>query len=182
MAGRYAYVAHCLLNANAKVGDGARCAGVFWPLVERLRAAGYIIRQLPCPELAYGGLNRFWAVREQLDTPVYRRHCQRLAQPVAALMALDLKGGGEAILIGVDGSPSLGIRLTSTGPDWGGRPDKSRDEDYGITEGVGIFTAVLLDELAHLGIERVSLFAIGHDLPNHDEEDDLRRLEQRLGS
>ena len=38
---------------------------------------------MPCPELAFAGTRRFWAVREQYDTPVYRAHCRRLAEPVA---------------------------------------------------------------------------------------------------
>ena len=177
---RFAYVAHCLLNANAKVDEGARCAGVLSPLVDRLRSRGYVIRQLPCPELAYGGVNRFWAVREQYDTPGYRAHCARLARPVAAMMELDLAEGGEAILIGIDGSPSLGVRLTSTGPDWGGRPDKWRDEDYGIVAGRGVFVEVLLEELARRGIKGLRRLGLGQDLLDYDEAAELTRLEQFL--
>src|SRR6266511_2220023 len=121
VAGRYAYVAHCLLNANAKVADGALCAGVFSPLVDRLRAGGWTIRQLPCPELAFGGLRRFWAVREQYDTPGYRAHCGRLAVAVADQLGADLADGGDAVLIGVDGSPSVGVHLTASDPSWGGQ-------------------------------------------------------------
>ena len=55
-AARVAYLAHCLLNANSKVDEGARCAGAFAPLVALLRSHGWAIRQLPCPELAFGGL------------------------------------------------------------------------------------------------------------------------------
>jgi predicted secreted protein len=50
MAG-VAFVAHCLLNQNAKVDGGARTAGVYSPLVEELRAHGWRIEQMPCPEL-----------------------------------------------------------------------------------------------------------------------------------
>ncbi len=180
MAGRYAYVAHCLLNANAKVDEGARCAGIYSPLVERLRERGWTIRQLPCPELAYGGVQRFWAVREQLDTPGYRRHCRRLAEPVAELLAIDLRGGGRALIVGVDGSPSLGVELTSSGPDWGGRPDKHRDEDYAVVPGAGVFVEVLLEELARRGIEGVRRVGIAHDVHDWDETADLRRLEEAL--
>jgi predicted secreted protein len=74
-----AFVAHCLLNQNSKVGDGAHCAGVYSPVIDALRDKGWRIEQMPCPELAFTGLNRFWAVREQLDTAAYRRHCERLA-------------------------------------------------------------------------------------------------------
>src|SRR5260370_12062441 len=82
-----AFVAHCLLNQNSKVGDGAHCAGIYSPAVDVLRAKGWRIEQMPCPELAFTGLNRFWAVREQLDTPGYRRYCRRLATPAAAMIA-----------------------------------------------------------------------------------------------
>src|SRR5215470_2263453 len=74
-----AFVAHCLLNQNSKVGDGAHCAGIYSPVVDVLRDKGWRIEQMPCPELAFTGLHRFWAVREQLDTPEYRRYCRELA-------------------------------------------------------------------------------------------------------
>ena len=78
-----AFVAHCLLNQNSKTEGGARCPGVYSPLVEEIRARGWRLEQMPCPELAFTGLNRFWAVKEQLDTAAYRRHCRRLAAAVA---------------------------------------------------------------------------------------------------
>src|SRR5229473_167970 len=68
-----AFVAHCLLNQNSKVRDGAHCAGVYSPIVDVLRARGWRIEQMPCPELAFAGLNRFWAVREQYDTAAFGR-------------------------------------------------------------------------------------------------------------
>src|SRR5215472_7361274 len=83
-----AFVAHCLLNQNSKVGDGAHCAGVYSPVIDTLRDKGWRIEQMPCPELAFTGLNRFWAVREQLDTAAYRRHCARLAEAVAAAISV----------------------------------------------------------------------------------------------
>src|SRR5207247_9561199 len=85
------YLAHCLLNANAKVDEGARCPGVYSPVIEVLRRKRCTIRQMPCPELAFGGLRRFWAVREQYDTPAFREHCKRLAAPVVAQIRADLK-------------------------------------------------------------------------------------------
>ena len=33
-----AFVAHCLLNQNSKTDGGARCPGVYSPLVDELRA------------------------------------------------------------------------------------------------------------------------------------------------
>ena len=104
------YLAHCLLNANAKVDAGARCAGISGPVVALLREHGATIRQMPCPELAFGGLRRFWAVREQYDTPVFRAHCRRLALPIATQIRADLAAGARVVVLGIDGSPSDGRR------------------------------------------------------------------------
>src|SRR3954465_12878990 len=120
---RVAFVAHCLLNQNAKVDGGARCPGVYSPLVEVLRERGWELEQMPCPELAFTGLNRFWAVREQLDTLAYRRHCARIAAAVAGAVAARMARGDEVVLVGLEGSPSMGVRVTSSDPGRGGRPE-----------------------------------------------------------
>ena len=112
-----AFVAHCLLNQNSKVRDGAHCAGVYSPIVDVLRAKGWRVEQMPCPELAFAGLNRFWAVREQYDTVAFRRHCQRLATAVAGAIAARAEQGEEIVLVGVEGSPSMGTTITSSDPD-----------------------------------------------------------------
>src|SRR5262245_47494491 len=111
-----AFVAHCLLNQNSKVGDGAHCAGVYSPVIDVLRDKGWRIEQMPCPELAFTGLNRFWAVKEQLDTAAYRRHCERLAEAVAAAISVRVTKGEDVVLVGVEGSPSMGVTITSSDP------------------------------------------------------------------
>jgi predicted secreted protein len=170
------YLAHCLLNANAKVEDGARCAGVFGPGLELLRRRGATLCQMPCPELAFAGTQRFWAVREQYDTPAYREHCRRLAAPVAARIRADLAAGSRVVVVGIDGSPSLGVELTAASPEWGGRPDKPRDEDYPVTPGRGLFVHTLLDLLADAA-PHVRVVGIGQDLLDYDEPRELARLE-----
>lgn len=175
-ARRFAYVAHCLLNMNAKVGDGALCAGVFTPLVQRLRAGGWTIRQMPCPELAFAGLRRFWAVREQYDTSAYRAHCTRLARAVANQIENDLRDGGEVVIVGVDGSPSMGMHLTASNPEWGGRPDISPDAAYPVVRGAGLFVERLVVELANREVRGVRSVGIAHDAPDYDEARELDRL------
>src|SRR6476659_3794405 len=101
-----AFVAHCLLNQNSKTEGGARCPGVYSPLLE----------QMPCPELAFTGLNRFWAVKEQLDTAAYRRHCRLLAAAVAGAVAVHVARGDDVIIVGIEGSPSMGVHVTSSDP------------------------------------------------------------------
>ena len=173
------YLAHCLLNANAKVNGGARCEGISTPVVSLLREHGATIRQMPCPELAFGGTRRFWAVREQYDTPVFRAHCRRLAAPIAAQIRADLAAGARVVVIGIDGSPTMGIELTAASGEWGGRPDKPRDEDYPVTPGPGLFTETLLGLLAEQQ-PRARIVGIGQDLLHYDEPSELAKLGRQL--
>jgi hypothetical protein len=50
---KVAFIANCLLNQNAKVCQGAHYPGVVSPVVQALRVRGYVLQQLPCPELAF---------------------------------------------------------------------------------------------------------------------------------
>ena len=173
-----AFVAHCLLNQNSKVRDGAHCAGVYAPTVDVLRAEGWRIEQLPCPEVTFTGLNRFWAVREQYDTAAFRRHCRRLAAAVAGAMLARVEQGEDIVLVGVEGSPSMGVTVTSSDPQRGGRPvwPEGTPEH---TPGEGIFVEELRAELGHHGS---SLRVAGetYELAGHDEDDQRARLEKVL--
>jgi predicted secreted protein len=173
------YLAHCLLNANAKVDEGARCAGIYSPVLALLRDRGCTIRQMPCPELGFAGTRRFWAVREQYDTPAYRAHCRRLAEPVAAQIRGDLASGARVLLVGIDGSPSMGVELTAASPEWGGRPDKPRDEDYPVSLGAGLFVETLLDLLSGV-LLHVGTVGLGQDLLHYDEAAELAKLDSSL--
>jgi len=144
-----------------------------------LRRRGSVIRQLPCPELAFAGTNRFWAVREQYDTPAYRAHCRRLAGPVARQIAADLEAGRRVVVIGIDGSPSMGVELTASDPSWGGRPRNVRDEEYPVSAGRGLFVQALLELLGE-GVGRVRVLGLGQDLVDWDEAGDLAQVEREL--
>ena len=165
---RVAFVAHCLLNQNAKVDGGARCPGVYSPLVDVLRERGFEIEQMPCPELAFTGLNRFWAVREQLDTLAYRRHCERIAAAVAGAIEAHVARGDEVVLVGLEGSPSMGVRITSSDPARGGRPEWP-DGAPELTGGRGILIEALLAELERRGVPAPRAGGVTHVLPDHDE-------------
>jgi predicted secreted protein len=162
-----AFVAHCLLNQNSKTDGGARCPGVYSPLVEEVRAKGWRIEQMPCPELAFTGLNRFWAVKEQLDTSAYRGHCRRIAGAVAGAIEVHVRRGDEVILVGIEGSPSLGVHVTSSDPERGGRPVWPDGSDE-LAPGRGIFFEELAAELQARGIEHPQAMGISHQLPDHD--------------
>jgi predicted secreted protein len=173
-----AFVAHCLLNQNSKVGDGAHCAGIYSPVLNVLRDQGWRIEQMPCPELAFTGLNRFWAVREQLDTIAYRKHCRRLAAVVADMIAVRAGQGEDIVLIGVEGSPSMGVHMTSSDPARGGLPEWPEGTSE-LTSGEGIFIEELRAELGRRGIE-AGLGGETHALPGHDELNQRARLESLM--
>jgi predicted secreted protein len=175
-----AFVAHCLMNQNSKVGDGAHCAGIYSPVVDVLRDRGWRIEQMPCPELSFTGLNRFWAVREQLDTAAYRRHCRRLAATVADMIAVRAERGEDIVLIGVEGSPSMGVHITSSDPARGGLPEWPEGTAE-LTDGEGIFVEELRRELGSRGIVP-GLGGETHALPDHDPLTQRARLESLLDS
>src|SRR5260370_40537144 len=169
-----AFVAHCLLNQNSKVRDGAHCAGVYSPIVDVLRARGWRIDQMPCPELAFAGLNRFGAVREQYDPAAYRRHCRRLASAVADAIAVRAEQGEDIVLVGVEGSPSMGVTITSSDPERGGRPAWP-DGSPELTGGEGIFVEELHAELDPRGIT-LRVAGEAHAIPRHHEARHPARL------
>ena len=178
-ARKVALVANCLLNQNAKVCEGANYRGVVSPVVAALRSRGYVLQQLPCPELAFAGVRRWWAVYEQYDTPAYRDHCRRLAQAVAPLIEGYLRAGDEVILIGLDGSPSTGVRFTSSAPDWGGRPNRPED-DWQILPRPGIWIEELQAELARRGLPPLPATGWALDMGRFDEAGSRRDLEEFL--
>src|SRR6202035_4934410 len=100
---RVAFIAHCLLNQNSKVEGGAKRPGMWEPVIDLLRERGYLIRQMPCPELAFVGAGRFGGVRDQFDTTLYRRHCRRLAELVAGV--IEHHRDDDVVLIGIDAIP-----------------------------------------------------------------------------
>src|SRR5207344_1871438 len=105
---------------------------------------------------------------------------RRLAEPVAAQIRADLAAGARVIILGIDGSPSMGVELTAASDDWGGRPDKPNDEDYPLTLGAGLFTETLLDQLS--GVLNVRTVGIGQDLVDYDEARDLATLDGILAN
>jgi predicted secreted protein len=170
-----AFVAHCLLNQNSKTEGGARCPGVYSPLVEELRANGWRIEQMPCPELAFTGLNRFWAVKEQLDTTAYRRHCRRLAAAVAGAVEVHVRRGEDVILLGIEGSPSMGVHVTSSDPNRKGRPEWPDGTDE-LAPGRGIYMEELVAELEARGVDSPRAMGISHQLPEHVPAEERERL------
>ena len=173
---RVAFVAHCMLNQNAKVVGGALCRGIYPPLLDQLRRHGWQIEQMPCPELTFTGMNRFWAVREQYDTLAFRRHCRRIISGVAGAVCAHLTRGDEVVLVGLEGSPSMGVRVTSSDPKRAGRPEWP-DGAPELTPGRGILVEELLGELVNRGVPEPRAIGIAHTLPDFDSEREREELE-----
>ena len=142
---RHALLSHCLANQNAKVDEYALAAGGVRPVLGLLREFGYRIHQMPCPEMGFLGANRWWQVRDQYDTPGFRKHCRALAQTVVSEIAESLRlPYSDFVLIGVEGSGSSAVALTGTGPTWGGRPEEI---DWQVTPGKGVWIQELEAEM-----------------------------------
>ncbi len=172
---RVAFIAHCLLNQNAKTLGGAKRPAMWEPVIDLLTERGWTIRQMPCPELAFGGTNRFWWVREQADTPLFRRHCRRIAKVVASMMEPHVSAGDDVVLIGVDSSPTLGVDFTPTAPGWGGEPNIGEDETK-LVPGNGIFLEELRAELDERGLPMPRRTGIRHWFADYDPEEERARL------
>jgi predicted secreted protein len=139
---RVAFIAHCLLNQNAKVAGVADWPAMVTPLIERLGQAEIGIIQLPCPEIVHFGLGRPAGAdtKEQYDCPEYRHTCQRLSGEVIREMRQYLDGGYEVVcVLGVEGSPSCSVATVPT--------------RKGRMAGSGVFLEVLLDELRQAEID-----------------------------
>jgi predicted secreted protein len=120
------------------------------------------------------GLHRFWMVKEQADTLAFRRHCRRQAQVVAGAIAAHIERGSEVVVVGLEGSPSMGMRITSSNAEWGGRPDDG--DSYRLVPGRGVFSEELEAELAERGLADVRTTGIEHQLPGHDVEVEREQL------
>jgi predicted secreted protein len=97
---------------------------------------------------------------------------------VAGAIAARAEQGEEIVLVGVEGSPSMGVTITSSDPGRGGRPAWP-DGSPELTGGEGIFVEELHNELARRGI----VFRVAgerHAIPGFTEADQRARLESVL--
>jgi len=166
-----AVVAHCLLNQNAKVDEFARTAGAVPGVVDLLRSHGYRVHQLPCPEMAFAGVGRWWQGKELYDKPNYRRHCRALAERAVDALEPWLRRD-DTVLIGLDGSPSSGVRYTGSAEPWGGRPEFT-DGDYTVVPGMGVWMEELKAEIERRGLSWPRATGVLFDRTDWDEARDL---------
>ena len=151
---KIAVLAYCLLNQNAKPYLRARYPGVVSPVIEVLLNTGFALLQLPCPEIAFGGLKRWSQVIEQYDTPKYRHHCKEgLSIRIVDQIEYYLRYRFKMVIIGIDDSPSCGVKSTGSNPNWQGYPTSAAvEEESPATGGTGIFMQELRGEIERRGL------------------------------
>lgn len=153
MTRRIILVSHCLLNVHSKVSGSGVPAAVGRSIAAALLAEGFGIIQLPCPELAHGGLSRWGQSRSQYDNVFFRAHCRRLAEDVANQLEEYVRGNyAVGPVLGINGSPSCGIDFCFDGS-WGGELGDLEQLPGKIEKlkricALGVFMEVLRDELA----------------------------------
>lgn len=142
------FVAHCILNQNAKIDACAYYPGIIREVMEVFLEAEVGIVQLPCPEYVYLGLAREAIdgenkTIESEDTRVALRMNEEKAQKLCHQIVSNIiyqieeyqKHGFQiAGLVGINCSPTCGVETT-----W------SNDKEH---LGQGVFIKILNDELA----------------------------------
>lgn len=139
---KIAFVAHCLLNQNAKVVGVASWPAMVSPVIDILSQANVGIVQMPCPEVEHLGVSRPTGedTKEQYDTPEYRACCRRLAEQIVYHAQQYVNAGCQIVcVLGVEGSPSCSVRTVPT--------------RNGPADGSGVFFEVLLTELEKADVE-----------------------------
>jgi len=149
---RVIFVAHCILNQNAKIDRCAHYPGAIRELASYLIGSDLGIVQLPCPELLALGLDRqadpgLPSTVESEDTRVASRMseedaagvCRRIANDVVQQIQEYVRNGFEAAgVLGINGSPTCGVETN-----W-------RDGDE--APGPGVFVSCLQERLRLAGI------------------------------
>jgi len=176
---KVALVSHCLLNQNAKVNGFAFFSSFIPEIIELLKKHDYGILQLPCPETIYAGLHRWWYVRDQYDNPGFIRLVRKILEPVIDQIKVYQKEGFKVILIGLDGSPSCGVRWSGSHKEWGGEP-KIPPGDYPVIKEKGIFMRTLLEMIKEEGLQEPPMIGAGFDMPNFDVNDVVKEIEEFL--
>jgi|WetSurMetagenome_2_1015567.scaffolds.fasta_scaffold36826_2 predicted secreted protein len=173
---------HCILNQNSKVEGIARYPGTFRPAVDLILAKEVGIYQLPCPEMAYLGISRWSSVRDQYNSPFFKRHCRALAERVMDEMEDYARRGYRiAAMVGMDGSPSCGVDFSqeALGEAWGGRMNKLPERQY--IRGTGTFIEVLKQVATERHLPEIPFIGFPENDQMGTVESALQKLDGILG-
>lgn len=161
--GKLVFLSHCLLNQNACVQGIASEPAAIRAVVDAALDNEVGIYQMPCPEMTYYGSQRWGQVKAQYGTPMFRRHCQQLAEQILDQVE-DYRSTGHHV-VGVvmrDGSPTCGLNRACVAADerqiWGGMVWQSPRQKFADTRGV--FCEVLQAEAARRGLSDLQFFAL----------------------
>jgi len=133
-SGKVIFVAHCVLNQNARMVDVADFPAMFDQLCDYLQKSEVGIIQMPCPETYCLGLGRF-DVRVGLEHPSGMERLQRIIDDlIFTIQEYQFQGMEVVGIIGKEGSPSCGVNQT-----W--------YNDTGHGEGQGVFIRELKKKL-----------------------------------
>lgn len=156
-------VSHCLLNTAAKVKRYKRSEiddeeNFRKKFIKAAVDSGIQLIQLPCPELLQMGLKRWGHTYEQFSNVFFRDQCRRMLEPVILQLKEYTEHGEEFEILGVlgvDGSPSCGVKYTCRA-DWGGE-FSGRDvsellKSCRLAEGNGVLMEVFRELLDENGI------------------------------
>lgn len=133
------YVAHCILNQNARITKSADFPAMFVPLVDWLKENNIGIIQMPCPELQVLGLGRM-TVRDGLETEEGQAHLHQLIDSlIYEIKEYRFQGFDVIGILGKQGSPACGVTRTWL---------DNRQQD-----GQGVFIRLLKERLAAANLD-----------------------------
>jgi hypothetical protein len=89
--------------------------------------------------------------------------------------------GDDVVLIGLEGSPSMGVCVTSSDAELGGRPTWPEGSSE-LAPGRGIYIEELAAELAERGLPMPRTMGVSHELPDHDPASERAALAELLGA
>lgn len=145
---KIAFISHCLLNNLSKVENFDNKNK---DLIKYLLENDVDLIQMPCPEFTLYGGRRFGQVKEQYDTPFFRKHCSLLIEPLIQQIE-EYKRNEHQILgiFAIKGSPSCGYLHTVSGSNWTGEIKENSDillKNVKLINGSGVFMEELLKKL-----------------------------------
>ena len=183
-SGKLVFLSHCILNQNACVRGLASQPAVIREMVDLALDNNVAMYQMPCPEVSYLGSMRWGQVKKMYSNPMFRRHCQQIAEQICD--QIQTYSDNEHQVVGIvlrDGSPTCGLKCSAVEADskqvWGGMVwNASPLQRFGATEGV--FTEELKAEIQRRGIEDLLLLSLPEVPEAGSLPDALQQIEVAL--
>lgn len=181
-SGRVVFLSHCILNENTRYLGGAFRKGCIKEIVSKYADEGAGMVQMPCPEeeawggvlkksllMVYGSKNKILYRLRRILLPLFLFHTKLTYRRIAVMTAKRIKdyldsGFTVVGIMGVDGSPSCGLTKTlDIGKSFDLLASLNTEtvttEDINaliracVTDGRGLFTTMLREELGRMKIE-----------------------------